>query len=261
MGYIEAFILSLVEGITEFLPISSTGHLILVSTLLKIPESEFTKTFEIVIQSGAIASVVFLYGKSLVRNKEILKRVVYAFIPTALVGFLLYSVIKKFLLGSEGITLASLFIGGVLIIFIEKYFRKNEGKQKIINLTIKESILIGIIQSLSVIPGLSRSAASIYGGMFVGLSRKESVELSFFLAIPTMFMATAYDLIKTIDTIKTQEVQILIFGFICSFFIALASIKWFLSFIKTNTFITFGIYRIIIAVVLGIILYSQIINF
>ena len=248
MDLFQVLILAVVEGLTEFLPVSSTGHLILTSKLLSIPQTDFVKTFEISIQSGAILSVVFLYWRKLLTQRKILENVIFAFLPTALIGFILYSFIKSFLIGNLNITISALLIGGILIIFVERYFKEKEKKFTIFDLSIKQSLLIGLIQSISVIPGVSRSAATIIGGMFLGLSRKEAVEFSFLLAIPTMISATGYDLFKNASTFDSSQLLTLSIGFIASFIAALFAVKWFIKYVSTNNLIPFGIYRIIIAI-------------
>lgn len=247
MDLFQAFILSIIEGITEFLPISSTGHLILTSKLLSIPESEFVKTFEIVIQLGAILSVVFLYGKKLIKDREVLKRVVWAFIPTAILGFLLYKIVKQLLLGNISITIAALFLGGIFIILFERYFATRMGKSKIAELSFRNSIVLGIVQTLSVIPGVSRSATTIFGGMFLGLSREAATELSFLVAIPVMFAATVYDFLKNINSFNDSQIGILFFGMTISFFTSLAAIKWLIKYVQTHSLSFFGVYRVVIA--------------
>ena len=242
MDFTQAIILSIVEGISEFLPISSTGHLILASRLLNIPQTEFVKTFEISIQFGAILAVVFLYGKRLLIDFKTLKRVIWVFIPTASLGFLLYGVIKSFLLGNLVVTIWALIIGGVLILFLE-------GNQKITELSLKKSLLLGIIQALSVIPGVSRSGSTIFGGMLLGLSRKEATELSFMVALPLMTAATGYDLLKNYDLISNVNLSVLAVGMVASFLTAVIAIKWLLRYVTDHNFFVFGVYRIIIGLI------------
>ena len=182
MNLVHVFILSLVEGITEFLPISSTGHLILASKLLGIMESNFTKTFQISIQLGAIMAVVFLYFKKFTQSLDLYKKLLVAFIPTAIVGFFLYPFIKGYLLGSSQVVVWSLFLGGIAIILFEKYHKPIKPRV----LTTKHYFLIGVFQSFSVIPGVSRAAATIIGGLLTGLNRETATEFSFLLAVPTM---------------------------------------------------------------------------
>lgn len=249
MSYLHALILSIVEGITEFLPISSTGHLILASELLSIPQTEFVKTFEIAIQAGAILSVVVLYFQKFLKDREVVKRIIWTAIPTGILGFILYTAIKSYLIGNALITVSALFFGGIVIIIFEKYFKIKEGKGTITELSLKNSLLLGLIQTLSVIPGVSRSATTIFGGMFLGLSRKEATELSFLVAVPIMAAATGLDLLESYRNFTVQEFSILSFGVIASFVAAYGTVKWLLQYVKTHDFMYFGIYRIILALI------------
>ncbi len=262
MDLFQSLLLSVVEGITEFLPVSSTGHLILTSHLLGIPDSEFTKSFEIIIQLGAILAILILYWKKffdlkkgIAINKKVWLNVGAAFIPTAIIGFSLYKMIKSILLGNELITVAALFIGGILLIIIEKMLKSRSSSAKefnpqnsIENLTLKQSFLIGLAQSVSIIPGVSRSAASILGAMYLGAGRQTAVEFSFLLAIPTMLAATLLDLLKVETSFTSAEWKLLAAGFAGAFIVALFVVKWFVKFVQTNTFIPFGIYRIIVSI-------------
>lgn len=245
MSVFQAILLSIVEGVTEFLPISSTGHLILTANLLGIIQTEFVKTFEIVIQLGAILAVVFLYGKRLFKEKPILIPVFTAFVPTALFGFFLYPFIKSTLLNNVNIVVAALFFGGIALILLEKIYKPKQGT--IASLTPTQSITIGLIQCVSFIPGVSRAAATVFGGLFLGLSRKEAVEFSFFLAIPTMAAATGLDLVKNAGSLRSSEFSLITIGLVGSFITATVVIKWLVKFIQINTFVPFGIYRIIIS--------------
>lgn len=245
MDLINSFILAVIEGITEFLPISSTGHLIIVSKVLNIEQTNFVKSFEIAIQSGAILAVVFLYWREILENKKVFRNTLYAFVPTALVGFLLYKVVKSFFIGNVELTFSMLVLGGFVMIVLEKYFSKTVQQAKIEDLSIKNSLLIGVFQSLSIVPGVSRSAATILSGIGIGLRREEATKFSFMLAIPTMFAATGYDLAKNFFSFNTAQVSVLAVGFIVSFISALLAVKWFIAFVKNNTLISFGIYRII----------------
>lgn len=255
MAIFQAIILSIVEGFTEFLPISSTGHLILATKVFNIPQTEFVKSFEIIIQLGAILAIAFLYWKKLIKNFQIYKPILIAFLPTAILGFVLYKPVKHYLIGNSMVTLASLFLGGILLIILEKQFsNRKHDSQPIEQLTNKKALLIGFFQAVSMIPGVSRAAATIFGGMFMGLSRSQAVEFSFFLAIPTMFAATALDLIKSSFHFSGNEFQLLVIGFIGAFITAAISIKFLLTFIKTHTFIPFGIYRIVLAILFWVFL-------
>lgn len=237
-------VLSIIEGITEFLPISSTGHLILASRLLGIQITDFTKTFEIAIQLGAIMAVVVLYFKRFLRDFDLYKKLFIAFIPTAIVGFVLYPFIKGFLLGSSSITLISLFLGGLILIFFDKLFKTKNLK----SLSLSQCFLIGAFQSVSVIPGVSRAAATIIGGLLVGLNRKRATEFSFLLAVPTMLAATGYDIYKSSGILNSQNLPSLIMGFILSFVFALLAVKLLIAYVKKHDFKVFGIYRIALSV-------------
>ena len=243
MNIVQTLILSVAEGITEFLPISSTGHLILVSDFLKITQTEFVKSFEIIIQLGAILSVVVIYFKKLIKNIDLWKQIIVAFLPSAIFGVLFYKLIKTYLIGNSLVVVLSLFIGGIVMILFEKY---HKDKEKELNL--KHYLLIGLFQVVSMIPGVSRAFATIFGGMVVGMSRKKATEFSFFLAIPTMLGATVLDLIKTDISIWTNSNLVTLFlGFIASFATAYVVVKWLIKFVQTHNFIRFGWYRIILA--------------
>lgn len=247
MNFYEAIILGIVEGITEFLPISSTGHLILTARLLGLHQSEFVKTFQIAIQLGAVLAVIVLYGPNLLLKKDILKRVLVAFLPTAVVGFIFYKFIKKILLNNTEVVLWAMLIGGVLIILFEYFYKEIKWAKQISEISFKRVFFIGFCQSLAIIPGLSRSAATIIGGLMMGIPRKTIVEFSFLLAIPTMSAATLFDLINIADSFSLGQYLVLSVGFFVSFVVAIFSIKFLLRFIQKNDFIFFGAYRIILA--------------
>lgn len=250
MDIIQALILSVIEGVTEFLPVSSTGHLVLASNLLKIPQTEFVKSFEIFIQLGAILAVVVLYVKKYFKNFKAWKNIVAAFIPTAIIGFLLYKIVKSFLLGNMLVTVLALLIGGILLIALERIHKEKKSDVNSIEaLSLRQSFMIGLVQSISIIPGVSRSAATILGGMFLGAKRETAVEFSFLLAVPTMLAATGLDLLKSNFFFTSQEVMILAVGFVGSFITALLIVKWFIKFIKTNNFFWFGVYRIVLSLI------------
>ena len=249
MDFITALILGIVQGISEFLPISSTGHLILASHLMGLRHTEFLKSFEIAIQAGTILSVVVLYWRSLLVDVEIIKRLAVAFLPTGVLGLTLYRLIKGYLLGSETVVLCSLLVGGILIVAFERWYREGEGATGDIRaMSYRNALIVGLFQSIAMIPGVSRSAATILGGLLLGLKRKTIVEFTFLLAVPTMLAATGYDLIKSGSQFSPGEVQYLLIGFVTAFVVALLSIKFLLRFIKTHTFIPFGIYRIVVVI-------------
>jgi len=242
----DTLILGTLEGLTEFLPISSTGHLILASHLLGIEQTVAHKTFEVVIQLGSILAVLFLFAQRLLTNRMLWIKIAVAFLPTAVFGFLFYKTIKS-LFGIE--TVSVMLIAGGLIFLVIEYFRRNhdESKDKSVDdLSIKESFMIGLFQSLSMVPGTSRSGATMIGGLFAGLSRKSAAEFSFLLAIPTMFSATAYDLYKNRATMVVDDYTLLAVGFITAFVVAFFTVKAMMKFLTTHTFIVFGIYRIIV---------------
>jgi len=246
MDLFTALVLGIVEGVSEFLPVSSTGHLILACHLLGLEQTEFLKSFEISIQLGAILSVVFLYRRTLLVDLETLKRVIVAFIPTGILGLVFYRVIKQYLLGSPSVVLWALFLGGVCLILFEIWHRRRqETVESPAQMTMFQAVVIGLFQSIAMIPGVSRSASTIIGGLFLGLKRKAIVEFSFLLAVPTMLSATAYDLLKHGSDISLDQWYFLVVGFVSSFFVALLSIKFLLRFIQTHTFIPFGVYRIL----------------
>lgn len=244
MDLIQATILSFVEGVTEFLPISSTGHLILTSRLLNIPQTDFVKSFEVCIQFGAILAVVLIYYKKLLGNLDLSKKVFIAFLPTAILGLIFHKFIKQ--LFSPEIVLVTLFLGGIFIILFEKFY-KAQNQKNLDKLTLRNAFLIGLAQSVSMIPGVSRAGATIFGGMGAGLSREAATEFSFMLAIPTMAAATALDLIKSDFSFSVGEYILLLVGVIGSFFFALFSVRFLLKYIQKNSFYAFGIYRIVLA--------------
>ncbi len=261
MNIIHAIILGAVEGITEFLPISSTGHMILVSRLLGLKDTDFLKTFEIFIQLGAILAVVVLYFKRLITSVDTIKKVIIAFIPTAIIGLILHDFVKKYLLASPVVVSVALIVGGVLIIWFEKWNAKQHVGPSIkqgdkINISYMQAVKVGLYQSIAMIPGVSRSAATIVGGQISGISRIEIVEFSFFLAIPTMVAASALDLYKGVGEIGSNEIILLSVGFVSAFVVAILAIKSFLNYIKKHNFVNFAIYRIIVGILFLILLYT-----
>jgi undecaprenyl-diphosphatase len=247
MTFLQAFILGIIEGVTEFLPISSTAHLILANHALGIAETEFVKSFDIIIQLGAILSVVVLYWKRF-WNVEVLSKLAVAFIPTGVIGLTLYRVVKGYLLGSIPVLAGALVIGGVALILFERSREPGGDEIDFSEITYRRAFLVGLFQSLAMIPGTSRSAATIIGGSLLGISRRTIVEFSFMLAVPTMLAASLLDLLKSHDAIAT-DVPALAVGFVVSFVTAILAIKSFLAFIKRRSFAAFGIYRIVLGVV------------
>ncbi len=250
LSLLDSIILGAVEGFTEFLPVSSTGHMIVVSELLGLPNSEFLKSFEIAIQLSAIFAVLFLYKKPLAKFDGLWLKLAIAFIPTGVAGFLFYKAIRELFTSA---TVAYMFIIGGVIFILFEYFYYKEEKVKIHNLeeiSYKDAFIIGLFQVLALIPGTSRSGASIIGALTLRVNRKTSAEFSFLLAIPTMVVATAYDLYKNFSELHFDNLAILGSGFIFSFIFAVISIKLFLKLLENFTFVIFGVYRIIFGILL-----------
>jgi len=252
MNILSAIILGVVEGVTEFLPVSSTGHMILVSSLLGIANDPFTKSFEIIIQLGAILAVVVLYWKKLWTNKQLSLKVLMAFLPTAIIGLALYKLVKIFL-GSLWVVVIALAVGGAVLMFFERYIEKRRARrlsvlvEKPEDVSVRQAIYIGLFQTIAIIPGVSRSAATIVGGELVGVSRKAIVEFSFLLAIPTMFAATALDVYKNHSSFDGSQAGLLVVGLVVAFVVALAAVKSFIGYIQHHSFRAFGIYRVLVA--------------
>lgn len=254
MNILHSIILGIVEGITEFLPISSTGHMVLTSELLHIVQTTFTKSFEIIIQLGAILAVVVLYWKKL-WNLETIKKLIVAFIPTGVIGLLLYKFVKIYLLGNATVVLWALFIGGIALIIFERIHKESSNSvQNISDISYKQAFMIGLFQSIAIVPGVSRSAATVVGGLWLGLNRTAIVEFSFLLAVPTMLAASGLDIIKNHSAFSSNQVASLIIGFIVSFVVALFAIKFLLRYIQKHTFNVFGWYRIAIALIFWLII-------
>lgn len=245
----QAILLGLIEGITEFLPISSTGHIILTSHILGLKHTLFLSSFEIIIQLGAILAVLLYYSKRLLLNVKTAIFLIISFTPTALVGIILYRPIKQILLGNVPITITSLILGGVLFWMLEIYIKNKNNTYQIKDMKPIQAFIIGIGQSVSIIPGVSRSAASMFTGMLTGLTRKEAVEYSFLLAIPTILAASGYDLIKMSYQFSRNEYMLLFAGLFTAFISSLITLQWFLRFISTHSFIPFAIYRIVLGLI------------
>lgn len=245
MNIIDVLILSIIEGITEFLPISSTGHLILASNLLGLnQEDNFLKSFEIVIQLGAILAVLFLFWRKFLDIRLLIKLCI-AFLPTGICGLLLYKFIKE--LFHPNTVAYMLIIGGILFIILELFLKDKQAKvNNIESISYKTAFFIGCFQCLAMIPGTSRSGSTIFGGLLLKLNRKVAAEFSFLLAVPTMFVASGYDIYKNIDTFSTQNISYILLGMFLTFIFAIVAIKVLLKFISNFSYISFGIYRIIV---------------
>jgi len=252
MHFIQAIIIGIVEGLTEFLPVSSTAHMIIASKLMNIKPDDFTKTFEIVIQLGAILAVVILYFKKLF-NLANIKKLVVAFIPTVIIGFTLYKLVKSYLMENLTVIIWSLIIGGLILVVFEKLHKDKEETGEgsgIAEISYRQCLYIGLFQSLAIVPGVSRSAATIIGGLALGLKRKTIVEFSFLLAVPTMLAASGLDLIKNAGTISSSQFGLLGLGFLVAFIIGGLSVKFFLKYIQRYNFVPFGVYRVAIGLAL-----------
>lgn len=253
MNLIQTLILSAVEGFTEFLPISSTGHLILTAQILGVAQTEFVKSFEIIIQLGAILAVVVLYFKTLL-NKKNWPQILIAFVPSAIIGFLLYNFIKGYLFENVLIIVLALLIGGIIYIVVEYLHKdKKQTEMKIEDITYKNALIIGLFQSISIIPGVSRAGSSILGALLLGINRKTAAEFSFILAVPTILGATVLDIFETKLSFSSNEMILLIIGFLGSFIFAFVSIKILIRYVENHSFIIFGAYRIILATIYYII--------
>lgn len=252
MNTIQAIILAIIEGITEFLPISSTGHMIIVSSFFGIEHDEFTKLFTIVIQLGAILSVVVLYFKRFFQTLDFYFKLLVAFIPAVVLGLLFSKKIDALL--ENPVTVAvSLLIGGILLLKVDDWFTNKEEIQTPDNISYLQAFKIGLFQCLAMVPGVSRSGASIVGGMSQKLSRTTAAEFSFFLAVPTMLGATAkkcYDYYKDGLVLSHNQINLLIIGNIVAFVVALIAIKSFIGFLTKHGFKMFGYYRIVAGIVL-----------
>lgn len=249
MNILDGFILGIVEGITEFLPISSTGHLILADKLLDLPQTEFLKSFEVIIQLGAITAVVFIYFNLFFKIKD-LKKIIIGTIPAAIIGLGAYEIIKNNLLGSEDIVVWAMFIGGLLLVLFEIFYKgPDKEKEEIYEISYRQAFFIGLFQVLAIIPGVSRSASTIIGGLLLGIPRKTVVEFSFLLAVPAILGASAVDIYHNPSVFSDGNLLILLVGFLTAFVVAIISIKFLLRYIRNHNFIPFGIYRVILALI------------
>lgn len=263
MTTFQSIIIAIVEGLTEFLPVSSTGHMIIAEKLLQLDETDFVKVFTIAIQLGAILAVVVLYWKKFFDFKkwQFYLKLAAAVLPALLLGFLLSDKIDE-LLESATTVAITLLAGGIILLFVDDWFKnpRIDTEEKI---SFPKAVIIGFWQCLAMIPGVSRSAASIIGGMQQGLTRSAAAEFSFFLAVPTMLAATGYKLLKYYSQtggFTSEEIKILAIGNLAAFIVALLAIKFFISFLKKYGFRVWGIYRIIVGVVLLILIWKGIIH-
>lgn len=247
MEFVHVVILAIVEGTTEFLPISSTGHLILASRLLGISPTTFTKSFDIAIQLGAIAAILTLYAQTFLKQRELWVRLLVALLPTIVVGFFLYPLITTFLLDNTTVTVAALFLGGIALWIAEVTLRARPHSTTA-TLSLKTALGIGAFQAVAVVPGVSRAAATIVGGMLLGLPRGKAVEFSFLLAVPTMLAATSLDLLKHGGEFSTQQFLLIALGAGVAWVTAVVAVRFFVKFVQKHTLVPFAIYRILLAV-------------
>jgi undecaprenyl-diphosphatase len=257
MNIFQVVVLALIEGITEFLPVSSTGHMIIASSLMGIQSDNFVKLFTVAIQLGTILSVVVLYFKRFFRSFEFYFKLLVAFIPAVIFGLLFSKKIDE-LLESPLTVAVSLLLGGIILLFVDNWF-KNADVDDADKISYPTALKVGIFQCLAMIPGVSRSGASIVGGMTQKLTRKAAAEFSFFLAVPTMFAATAkklFDFYKDGHTISGHEINLLLIGNAIGFVVALIAIKSFIGFLSKNGFKVFGIYRIIVGAIIIVLILS-----
>ncbi|MDX1810168.1 MAG: undecaprenyl-diphosphate phosphatase [Sulfurospirillaceae bacterium] len=250
MDVIQSAILGVIEGFTEFLPISSTAHMIVASKMLGLSQDTYTKAFEIIIQLAAILAVVFVYKEKFSPKKiELWKRLIVAYLPLAVIGFIFRHQIKD--LFSTQIVAVMFIVGGVIFLIVEKFYKEKEHYvSDVEKVTYKQSLFIGIAQVFALIPGTSRAGATIIGGLLVGLNRKISAEFSFLLAFPVMITVSAYEFLKHYHEFSNENILTLAVGFVVSFVVAYLTIKLFLSFLQRFTFVSFGIYRIIFGLIL-----------
>jgi undecaprenyl-diphosphatase len=257
MTIFESIILAIIEGLTEFLPVSSTGHMVIGSALMGLESTQFVKLFIVAIQLGAILSVIVLYFKRFFQSLDFYFKLLAAFIPAAVFGLLLSDKIDALLESPMGVAIA-LLVGGIILLFTDKWF-KNPTIDDSNDISYSTAVKIGLFQCISMIPGTSRSAATIIGGMTQRLTRKAAAEFSFFLAVPTMFGATAkklYDFYKEGYQITSEEIKLLAIGNIVAFVIAMLAIKYFITFLQKRGFVIFGWYRIVVGVTIIVLLLS-----
>ena len=250
MDIFQAAILGIIEGFTEFLPISSTGHMIVASRFLGLPQSDNIKAFEVIIQLAAILAVVVIYREKFsLRKIELWKKLIIAYLPLAIVGFIFRHQIKE--LFSVQIVAIMFIVGGVVFLIVEKFYKeKKHTALNVEDVTYKQSLWIGIAQVFALIPGTSRAGSTIIGGLLVGLNRKISAEFSFLLAFPVMLTVSGYDMLKHYKEFSSTNILTLGVGFFVSFIVAFITIKLFLSFLERFTFVSFGVYRIVFGVLL-----------
>jgi undecaprenyl-diphosphatase len=270
--WLKTIVLGVVEGLTEFLPVSSTGHLLVASNLLRF-EGSAGGTFEIFIQFGAVVALLVFYSRDVLAQARALRHdpmtrrfwlsVVVAFLPAAVLGLLLRNVIKSVLFGSPGVIAWSLILGGIVLIVVERLPRRSPSepaRPNVIAITPRQALIIGFAQSVALVPGVSRSGAAIVGGLLLGLDRATATTFAFYLAIPTLGAATLFDLASSFRRLTAGDLQFILVGTVVAGVVAGLSIKWLLSYVAHNTFVPFGIYRIIAGAVVLILMVTGILQ-
>jgi undecaprenyl-diphosphatase len=256
MNTIQALVLAVIEGITEFLPISSTGHMILASYLMGIEENPFVKNFEVIIQFGAILAVLVVYWRRFLPNWNFYKKLFVAFLPTAVIGLIAKDYVNQ-LLGNAEVVAWSFILGGIFLIWSDRLFaRFNTSGRTVEDLKYSDSVVLGLFQSIAMIPGVSRSAATIVGGLTLGLKRKDAAEFSFFLGVPTLAAATLLKSVSALKTIESSQIYLLLLGNVVAFVVAIFAIKTFIRFLSTHGFKYFGYYRILMGFIFLALIYS-----
>jgi len=247
MNIIHAAVLGLIEGLTEFLPISSTAHMIMASRLMGLQQTEFLTFFEVFIQIGAIFAVVFLYFKQFF-NMNLVKQLLFSFVPTAIIGFLLYKVIKTIFFNSNILISMSLIMIGILFVIVERM--KHRESKSISQMSLQVAVIIGLAQSFAVVPGVSRAGIVILAMMLLGFKRDESAQYSFMLALPTLAAAALLDVVKMSSVkLSLSEIQMLAMGTLIAFVVAYVSMKWFVAFLQKKKLTAFGFYRIGVGII------------
>lgn len=257
MNILEIIIMGLVEGATEFLPVSSTGHMILAAYLMELQNTDFLKTFEVVIQLGAILAIVLIYARRFLTSKIIYPKLIVAFLPTGIIGLLAYKTIKAYLFNPV-VVAVSLIVGGIVLVILDRRVEEKQSRlEDVEDVSYKNAFMIGFIQCFSMIPGVSRAAATIIGGVYNGFNKQQAAEFSFLLAVPTMFAASGYDLLKSQMVFSVETISMLLLGLVVAFLSAWVAVKIFLHVINRFGFKHFGYYRIGIGIVFLILFYTS----
>lgn len=254
MSWLAVILLAIVEGLTEYLPISSTGHMILLASLLGIEDQPFVQHYQIIIQFGAILSVVVLYWERFRKWNSLFIKVFAAFVPTAIIGFLFKSSFES-LLGSPVVVSVSLILGGIVFLWMERYFKESDLTKTTDDLSLRDCIYLGLFQCLALVPGVSRAGATIIGALLLKMTRKDAAEFSFFLAVPTLAAASMYKTVKALPAIDSSQILYILVGSLISFVVALVAIKFFIHLVARSGFTIFGWYRIVLGVIFLFYLY------